>query len=677
MLNRFNSFLFVLAFVLALQLNVAGQRNNFIDRTSLDTSIHPGDNFYYYVLGGFFKHAKQKNTPAEGGSLRAENKVQKQLSQLLANLSNNNYPTGSPEQKVSDFIKSAMDSTEVDKAFLKPVERQLNKIDAAKDYQQLMHCVGELYTEGGGKILGFDVRPDLKNSQRYIAFFEQAGTTLPYIDKSMYIKQDSSSIKYRRILSQLATTYFKILGDNEADAQQNAEFIIEIERKLAASHRTEQELRDPLANYNRISVTDAQKLFPNLNWRMLLNAMLITTDSINIAHPSYYKTLSELLLLVPLKAWKAKIKFDYLYKQSFYLSHDLIKPRQQFLTAYRGVVFGKRDYSYTTMDLLRDLVAKLYIQEYIASAAKIKIDNIATNIEIVFAERIRNLDWMNPSTKEAALMKLSAIVKNIAYPKEWDTYDDVDIDKSDFFSNIRNIARHKHKLLTDKIDKQVKRDMWVLSPLNVGAVYRWGENSITIPAGLMNPPYFDLEADDAINYGGIGTVVAHEMSHAFDNLGRKYDSEGNLRSWWHPLDDEMYQLISKKMINQYAQYIVYDSLHINSSLTLDENIADLGGITLAYHAFKKTKAGQSNDMIDGFTPDQRFFISYVLKQGDYQPLTPELITKFKAAYNTSLHAPYEIRVNGPLSNFEPFYRAFNVTETHKMYRKSEDRITIW
>lgn len=673
----FNTILFAIAITITCSQNLAAQRTVFIDHSFLDTTIQPGDNFYYYVLGNFFKQANLRGSAATGGNLTAESKVQKQLSLLLDNISKNNYPVGSMEQKVSDFIKSAMDSTAVDKASLTPVKYLLKKIDAAKDYHQLMMCVAELYKEGGGKILGFDVKPDIKNSKRNIVFFEQAGTTLPFVDKSIYTKQDSSSIKYRRILTELATTYFKVLGDNEEQALKNAAYIIDLERKLSASHRSGQELRDPVTYYNKISVADAEKLFPNIGWSRLLKSMLITTDSINIAHPPYYKALSDLLLKEPLEAWKAKIKFDYLYKNSWYLSNEFIRPRQKFLTAYRGVVFGNRNFSYLTMDLLRDLVAQLYIKEYVDPLAKNKLDSIVSNIEEVFAERIRKSDWMSQPTKQLALLKLSNIVKNIAYPAKWNSYADVDISRHNFFTNIRNIARHNHKLLVSKIDDPVRREDWFSSPLEVGAMYRWGENSITIPAGMMNLPYFDLQADDAINYGGIGTVIAHEMSHGFDNLGRQYDADGNLRNWWQPQDDETFRMKIRKMRAQYEQYIVYDSLHINSNLTLDENIADLGGITLAYNAFKKTKGGQNKELIDGFTPDQRFFISYVLKQGTYQPLTPDFISKFKASYNSSLHAPYEIRVNGPLSNFEPFYKAFNLTDTNKMYRKEEDRVVIW
>lgn len=672
-----NSILFTIAITIACPRNLAAQRTVFIDHSYIDTTIQPGDNFYYYVLGNFFKQANLSGSAASGGNITAESKVQKQLSLLLDNISKRSYPVGSTEQKISDFIKSAMDSTAVDKASLNPVKHLLKKIDAAKDHHELMICVAELYTEGGGKIFGFDVRPDIKNSKQNIAFFEQAGTTLPYIDKSIYTKQDSSSIKYRRIVTELATTYFIALGDNEREAQRNAGYIIDLERKLSASHRSEQELRDPVTNYNKISVADAEKLFPVIGWSQLLKSMLIITDSINIAHPPYYKALSHLLLKEPLEAWKAKIKFDYLYKNSWYLSSEFIRPRQKFLTAYRGVVFGDRNFSYLTMELLRDLVAQLYIKEYIDPAGKIKLDSIVSNIENAFAERIRKSDWMSQTTKQAALLKLSHITKNVGYPAKWNSYDDVDISQYNFFSNIRNIARHNHKLLVSKIDKPVSRDDWFSSPLQVGAGYRWGENSITIPAGMMNLPYFDLQADDAINYGGIGTVIAHEMSHGFDNLGRQYDADGNLRNWWQPQDDKMFRMKTKKMIDQYGQFIIYDSLHINSNLTLDENIADLGGVTLAYAAFKKTKGGQSKELIDGFTPDQRFFISYVLKQGAYQSLTPEFISKFKASYNSNLHAPYEIRVNGPLSNFEHFYKAFNVTRTNKMYRKKEDRIVIW
>lgn len=657
--------------------NILAQSKDFINKSLFDTSISPGDNFYLYVNGGWFKQLKQLNSESKSWFDNAQNEAQNKLGVLLKNLSANTYSIGSTEQKVSDFIKSAMDSNKIDKISFTPTLPFLSKIDSAKNFQQLMVVVGQLYKEGGGKVLGFDVRPDVKNSKKYIPYFEQAGKTLPFIDNEVYTKNDSSSKAFRKILSELAVSYFKTIGESEETSIKNAYYVIDIEKKLASSFRSASQLRDQHINYNKISVADAAKKYPNIGWNRLLQMMDIKTDSINIAHPPYYKALNDLLESEPLEAWKAKLKFDYLYKNSWYLSTEFIKPRQKFLNAYRGAVFGSRDYSYVVMELLRDLVTQLYIKEYVNPGAKKRLDSIVNNVQVTFADRITKLDWMSSFTKKAALNKLSNVIKNIGYPTSWSSYSVVNINKENFFFNVIAILKHNYKQLISKVGKPVNRSEWFSSPLQGGAYYRWTENSITIPAAMMYLPYFDLNADDAINYGGVGTVIAHEMLHGFDDVGKQYDGEGNLKNWWKQEDDSLFKRKTEKIINQYEQYIIYDSLNINGKLTLGENIADLGGVIVAYEAFKKTKQGRSNNKINDLTPDQRFFISYAIKHRNYEKITSDFVSKFKTLSKSSLHAPFELRVNAPLSNYEPFYRAFNVNDHNKLYKKNENRVVVW
>lgn len=654
-------------------------QSTYIEKSSFDTSISPGDNFFHYVNGGWLKKPDfpSKEWKGEwGGHLTAQYKSDRKLNIMLDSLSRKNFPPNSAEQKVSDFIKSYMDSVSVNKASYNPLKPLFKKIDAAQTFRDLLPLIGEMVRENGDRLLGFMVWPDDRNSEVTIPKFTQAGLTF-FVSTINYTRTDSIGERNRSALVRLAADYFVAMGIDKQKALTHGHAILELEKKLHLSWRSGLQLNDPALNYNKLSIADAQKLAPNLNWFDLLKAMDIKTDSINIAQPNYFQTLSELLKSEPLEVWKAKIKFDYLYRIAYHLSSDFREGKSKFLATIRGLPYKPLNRADAIADYamlyLKDLTGQLYVKAYMDVRAKTAIKNMAENIRQTFAERIRELPWMSEKTKQYALHKLSSMIINVGNPDKWDSYDDVQFKKDDFYHNVRSIALHDYNKTIAMIDKPHDRREWILTPMYVGAQSNWALNSITLPAGLMQFPYFDLSADDAVNYGGIGSVIAHEMTHGFDDLGRKYGAKGGLFNWWQPHDEAAFQSRAKKMIDQYAGYIVFDSLRINSPLMLNENLADLGGVTLAYEAFKKTKQGKSSKPIDGFTPDQRFFISYAIKNRRLEIITPNN----KNTLQTGLHAPYKLRVNGPFSNFQPFYNAFKVTEKHKMYRSKEQRVSIW
>ena len=665
----FLTWLFAFVLAIAYSQNTIIQRKLFIDRSAMDTSLRPGDDFYHYVNGTWIKNTKR---PDE--TVQTNPDMDSRVDGMLKKIANKQYPKGSLEQKAGDLYKSYMDTVAINNLSYKPIHRVLKKIAAAKNYKDILAITAELVTYGDDKLLGFYIAPDDKNSNRNIAVFSAGGRT--FFDNGSYARQDSSSIKLRNALVKMAGIFFQLTGDDTDKALAKATDVLQLESKIAAALSSVSKQNGQLSNYNKMSVANAEKMTPAIEWRRLFKLMDISTDSINLTQPEYFKVINDLLLSESLDVWKAKLQFDYIYRTAYHLSRNFIVVKEAYInirnmSAGNGGISRQGAAGWFTYNALKGLVGQLYVKEFITPAMKKKVDSMVNNIQKAFAVRIEKLDWMSDSTKYQALQKLNAIVKNIGYPDKWKNYDAITISSTNYFSNIQSVARYEYKEMLKGIGKPVDKTQW-LQPLPViGASYRNTFNAIDIPAALFQFPYFDMDADDAINYGGIGAVIGHEMTHGFDDMGRKYDAAGNLKNWWQPADNEMFKTKTAKLIHQFDQYVVNDAIHINGKLTLNENLADLGGITIAYDAFKMTKQGQRNELIDGFTPDQRFFLSFARRERVMAvPINISIL-------NISVHSPIILRVNGRLSNFEPFYKAFNITKGNKMYREKEDRVLIW
>lgn len=373
--------------------------------------------------------------------------------------------------------------------------------------------------------------------------------------------------------------------------------------------------------------------------------------------------------------WKSKVKFDYISSNASLLSKAFVDERFSFNKLFSGAKTQEDRWKKMvnrTDNGLKDLLGQIFVQKYFPGEAKKRMDELVNNLQIAFDKRIAQLDWMSDTTKQKAKEKLSAIMKKIGYPDQWKSYDDVTITRTDFYGNMRSIAKHDYKESIAKIGKPVDKTEWQMTAPTVNAYYNPTFNEIVFPAGILQFPFFELKADDAINYGAIGMVIGHEMTHGFDDQGRQYDAQGNLTDWWTKTDAEKFTAKAKGVIDQYNAYTVLDSLHVNGALTLGENLADIGGLAIAYDAFKLTQQGKGAEKIDGFTPDQRFFLGYaqVWRLVD----RPE---SMRTRITTDPHSPEEFRVNGPLANFEPFYQAFGVTEKHRLYRPADQRARIW
>jgi putative endopeptidase len=653
----------------------ANKRTSFFDAKGMDSTLKPGDNFFNYANGKWMKTTKIPDDQSGWGSfytLYEDN--QKNLRSLIEDAAKNNGTVGSMEQKVGDYYTSGMDTNAIEKKGAEPIKPLLARIDTVKDYKELIALLAKLHAEGQGHdLFSFYVGADEKNSTKNIPTFYQSGLTLP--EKEYYTKQDSTSKAARKAMVDYATTLFTYTGTDAATAAKNAAAILALETDMAVSHRTAAETRDPQKNYNKMGVAAMQAAQPNVNWDLFFAEMKVKPDSINISQPGYYTALNTLLATKPIDVWKSKVKFGYLASNASSLSKNF----RDAAFVYNKVFSGQKVESerwkkmVTRVDGgLGDLAGQMYVKKYFTEQAKNRMDELVNNLQIAFEARIKKNEWMSDTTKQRAIIKLHAFMKKIGYTSKWKNYDDVTINKDDFFGNIQSVRKHNVKEMVDKVGKDVDKTEWGMTAPTVNAYYNPTNNEIVFPAGILQFPFFDANADDAINYGGIGMVIGHEMTHGFDDQGAQYDDKGNMNNWWSKDDNAKFKVKTNAVVKQYSAYTMFGKEHVNGELTQGENIADMGGLSIAFDAFKMTKQGKDTTKIDGFTPDQRFFLGYaqVWRLVDREE-------SMRTRLQTDPHSPEIFRVNGPLVNFDPFYAAFNVKEGDAMYLKPADRARIW
>jgi len=655
--------------------NNTPQRTVFFDKTGMDTTVNPADNFFLYANGTWLKNTKIP--PAEtawGGmySMAVENR--KELHQILEDVSKQDNPAGSKEQKVGDLYLSGMDTVAIEKLGYEPVKPLLAKINAVTNYKQLIDVSAATFNSGDGFLFGFYTAPDDRNSKMNMAHFDQTGLGLP--DRDYYFNTDSATVKIRAAYVKYITTLFTLTGVDAATAAQKAAGILKLETAIAQSHLSPTDLRDPVKNYNKFAVSDFQKTVPDIDMTRVLKLMNIHTDTILVGQPKYYAALDNLLKTQAIGVWKDKLDFMALDGASASLSKSFRDAHFEF---YGKVLNGQKVQKERWRDMveaidngLGELLGQLYVAKYFPPDAKKRMLALVNNLQLVYKARIERLDWMSPATKQKALEKLAAFSKKIGYPDKWKNYDDVVIHKDTYYENLQSIARHNYNDELKKINKPVDRTEWDMTPPTIDAYNNPYNNEIVFPAGILQFPFFDKDADDAINYGAIGVVIGHEMTHSFDDQGRQYDKSGNLKDWWTPEDAAKFKQRVQVLINQYNGYTILNDLHVNGSLTQGENLADNGGMAIAYEAFKRTPEGKSDVKIDGFTPDQRFFLS--LAQVWRMKVSDE---SARMSIHTNPHSPPMYRTNGPMSNMPGFYKAFNVKPGDKMYRPDSARVKVW
>lgn len=653
----------------------APQRTAFFDTSGMDTTVRPGENFFMYASGKWLKNTAIPASEVGWGSfytLYDDN--QKNLHKILEDVAGKNGNRNDLEQKVGDLYASGMDTAAIEKLGYTPVKPLLAKIAAVKDYKQLIRLAADGYQNGNGFLMNFYVAPDDRISSKNAVIFVQSGLGLP--NRDYYFNTDSATKSIRQEYVKYITRLFTLTGTDQATAAKQAADILKLETEIAAAHSTPVELRDPIKNYNKFAIADFQKKVPDIDLKDVLNRLMIKTDTLLVGQPKYYKALNTLLKSQPVETWKNKLKFQALSDAASALSRDF---RDAHFSFYGKTLQGQKEQkerwktvTETVDGGLGELLGQLYVNKYFKPEAKERMLNLVNNLQKVYKSRIEHLDWMSPETKQRALEKLNAFTRKIGYPDKWKKYDDVSIDRGSYYKNLESIARHDYKEMVAKIGKPVDKAEWEMTTPTVNAYYNPNMNEIVFPAGILQFPFFGFAADDAINYGAIGAVIGHEMTHGFDDQGRQYDKDGNLKDWWTSRDASLFKERAQKVVDQYNNFTVLNNLKVNGALTLGENLADIGGLAIAYQAFKLTPQGKGNQKIDGFTPDQRFFLSFAqvwrIKNRD---------ETMRLRISSDPHSPEMYRVNGPLSNMPEFYKAFDVKPGDKMFRPEAERVKVW
>ncbi len=660
------------------QFDPSGARKTpFIDKTNMNLSVKPGNDFYEYANGTWLKNNPVPAKETRWGSFNELrdfniNAVKSILNEAAGNKS---AATGSIEKRVGDFYAAAMDSAAIDKLGYKPIKADLKRAGKVKNVQDVLNEAAYLRTVGySSPMFGFYVGQDRKNVENMVPQLSQGGTTLP--DRDYYLKNDARSTKIQEAYKKYITTLFTLTGAKPAVAEKNAETIFNLEKKLAAAQMSRVEMRDPYKTYNKFAVADLSKTTPNIDWQPLMAKMKVTgQDTVLVNNPAFFKELNSLVKSVPVADWQTYLQWSVLKSSAPYLSQPFVDANFAYSQALSGQKVQTPRWqrmSSLTDGTIGELLGQLYVQKYFKPEAKARMQELIGNLIKAYEIRINNLEWMSATTKQKALDKLHAFTPKIAYPDNWKNYDGLEISRKSFFQNLRNADLWAYNDMVSQLGKPVDRTKWGMSAPTVNAYYSPVMNEIVFPAGILQFPFFDPNADDAVNYGGIGAVIGHEISHGFDDSGSQYDKDGTLRNWWTEEDRTQFQKKANALQAQYDAYTILDTVHVNGKLTMGENIGDLGGLNAAYEAFKMTKQGKSNEKIDGFTPDQRFFLAWA--QVWRTNILPEAAAQQVV---TDPHSPGQYRTIGAPVNMDAWYQAFDVKPGDKLYKKPEDRIRLW
>ncbi|MFN0275726.1 MAG: M13 family metallopeptidase [Chitinophagales bacterium] len=658
--------------------SAANDKNNHkaIDASMLDSSYRPGDDFFRFVNAKWIAANPIPADKSRFGSFDLLDDLSLEtLKKVMEDAAAANADKGSNTQKVGDFWASAMDTLAIEKAGIEPLKIHLDKISAIQTTDEILAQVAAMQRLFANPMFNVFVQQDAKNSAEQILTLWQGGLGLP--DKDYYLRNDEKGKQLRADYVAHIKNVFVLMGNSDAEAKTNADMIMKLEINLAKASMDRVTMRDPYAIYNIQTVEDLQRNYSNINWAAYFTELKTPPfTSLNVAQPKFYSALNEMVSSVSINDWKTYLNYHLVDEASPYMSSAYVKEHFDFYSKkLRGVEQMKprwKSVCETADFTLGEALGQEYVKTAFSEESKQRMQKMVANIKASFSERINTLDWMSDSTKQFAQQKLNTIVVKVGYPDKWRDYSRLEIDRGSYVLNVMRCFEFEAQRNLDKIGQPVDKTEWGMSPQTVNAYYNPSNNEIVFPAAILQPPFFDPNADDAVNYAAIGAVIGHEITHGFDDEGRQYDAAGNLRQWWTSTDDKLFRERADVVVNQYESYCPLDSMCINGSLTLGENIADFGGLTIAYYAFLKTEQAKANEILDGFTPQQRFFIGFArIWAGDY---------KTEAMRNqlmTNPHSPGMYRVNGVVCNMPEFYTAFAVKEGDKLYRAEVDRARIW
>lgn len=649
-----------------------------------DTSVKPQDDFYQYVNGGWLKTVV---IPPDMARYASFNKLQEENWTRLHGLceaaaAKGNAATG-PERVVGDFYASGMDAAAINAAGAKPLQPEFDRIAAIRTPADVLRALGHLRMLGVHAGFWFTSSPDDKNSTMEIATISQSGLGLSASDegrdqdRDYYFNSDPKSQQLREEYVAHIARMFELLGDAPAAARDEAGRVMKLETELARVSSTRVQLRDPEANYHKLALRDLPALVGDFDFRAYLSQTHAPAFAeVNVEQPAFLKGFVAQLTATPIEDWKLYLRWQLIRRTSPLLGDAFATEHFKFFgTAMTGVTEQEPRWKRvveTTDGSIGDALGQIYVEHYFPSAAKARALHLVANIRAALRERLQTVPWMDAPTRAKAVAKLDAFTVKIGYPDKWKDYSSAHIDRGPYVLNQLRATEFESRRAMAKIGGPVDKTEWWMTPPTVNAYYSASINGITFPAGMLQPPFFDPKADDALNYGGIGVVIGHEMTHGFDDQGRKFDANGNLHDWWTPQSAKQFDERAAKIVQQFSAYTVADGVHLNGKLTEGENIADLGGLRVAYAALEKALQGKPRTKVDGFTPEQQFFISHATCWRDIMR-PAEAIRRARV----DPHSPGKYRVDGPLSNMEEFYRAFNVPPGAPMRRPADERVQIW
>ncbi len=662
-------------------LSLGQDRPSGIDSTGFDSKVRIQDDLFRSVNGTWLDTTEIPSDRSNYGSFTVlADKSDERIKKLIEEIAATSNPAGSDAQKVGDYYTSFMDETTIDARGIKPIEAQIDAIRKVKDKAELTTMLGQLLRVGVGGPVGFYVDQDDKDATRYLSNIIQSGTTLP--DRDYYLKDDEKYIAARKALVDYVQTLLSLSG--QMDADHAAAEIMALETKLATHQWPRTELRDAEKRYNKHAVADLKKIAAHFDFkRFLEGADVGTIEEINVATPSFFTGFDEVFEEVPLETWKLFLEYNLIDSYAKYLSkpfsdahftlHENVlggvpqqKPRWRRAVAAIGGE-GAGDFG-----SLGEVVGKLYVEKYFPPEHKQRMDLLVKNLLKSFELSINELSWMTPETKKAAQGKLSKITTKIGYANKWRDYSKLVVKPDDLCGNVMRSNEVEYGRMIGKLGQPIDREEWGMTPQTVNAYYNPSKNEIVFPAAILQPPFFNPDADDAINYGGIGAVIGHEISHAFDDQGSKYDGDGNMKNWWTKVDEAEFKKLKDRLVSQYSGYEPLPGKKVNGEFTLGENIADLAGLAIAFKAYKISLGDKPAAKLDGFTGDQRFFVGWSQvwrrKYRD-EDMVRRLVT--------DPHSPSYFRANGPVTNIDAFYDAFSVSTNDRLFKPESERIRIW
>lgn len=645
----------------------------------IDSSFTPGQNFFLFANNNWFKQHPIPSSEKSNGIFRTiQDTINESIRKICeSSVADTQSKKGSNKQKIGDFYFTGMDTVNIEKAGYSGLNEEFIKIDAVKDIPELLGAVAHLQTLEVSSMFAFGVAPDEKNSSRNAVYIAQGNLGLP--ERDYYFNTDSRTSDIRIEYAKHIKSMFRLIGTDEKTAAANSESIIKLETAIAKASRKMEDLRDPYKNYNKMSISEVNKLTPSIQWPEIMNGLgLKNVDTIIVGQPEFFTALETNLKKINIADWKLYLKWTLLNNYADCLNKKI---EDEHFSFYSTVLEGVKEQKTrlkkiveSTDAALGELIGQVYVEEYLPKGTKEKLLEIGNNIRDVYADHIKALDWMTDATKQKALSKLSKINMKVGYPDKWKDMSNLEIDRSSYVQNTINVSKWEYNFMINKYGKPVDRNEWNMSPQTYNAYYSPTNNEIVVPAcNIIVPGFEGRMPDDAVLYGIVGgSTFGHEITHGFDDQGSLYDENGNLKDWWTKEDREKFVVKTKLIVQQFNDYTVLDNMHVKGENSQGENIADLGGVIMGYEAFKKTKQGQSTETMYGYTPDQRYFLSYA-----YAWMVNRTDASLAKQIMSDVHSPAEFRINGPLSDIDEFYKAFNINKGDAMYRDENIRVKIW